>query len=70
MLGTVAALALVVFTATAWAAAPEVQAEVIPASVELPPQGEVEVLVIARNPDATLVLGLTGRARPNAVPKM
>jgi hypothetical protein len=47
---TLMLLALGALTVPAWAGAPEVQVEVIPTSVEVPSQGEAEVLVVARNP--------------------
>lgn len=43
-------LVLMSLTVPAWAGVPEVQLEVIPTSVELPSQGGVEVLIVARNP--------------------
>lgn len=49
-LATAIILALLGLTATAWAAVPEVEVELVPTSVKLPSEGDVEVLVVARNP--------------------
>jgi hypothetical protein len=49
----VALLALVGFATLAWAQPPEVEVELVPASVGLPSEGEVQVLVIARNRTAS-----------------